>query len=123
MKKTALAIASLLLLAACESPTAARPDHRVGVMTDPETGKLIAVAHGCPSWYKRPLQGLENHQEPQFGCADNYNLAHMIDKPGDLVHGRRPGSAEADRGVLGIERYRQDKTKQLINPKEIGTTN
>jgi hypothetical protein len=122
MKKSLLIVASLLALGACDYATEARPDHRIGVMTDGETGKTIAVARPCPSWHQYWFDGLENHSRPQFGCYDYYNLSKEVERPSDLIQGRTPGSAEAAPGVLGIERYREDKTKKLINPKEIPTT-
>ena len=123
MKKSSLLlVVSLLALGACGYATEARPDHRVGVVADPATGKYIALSRPCPAWHQHIGDGLENHEPPQFACADYYNLSKMIDRPSDLVVGRSPGSAEAATGVLGIERYRDDKTKQLINPKEIPTT-
>src|ERR1700733_10551225 len=124
MQKKFLSLA--LIMATCFlmgcSADASRPDYRIGVVRDPETGRDVALAKTCPSWHRHIGQGLENHMEPQFSCADSYNLAHEIERPSDLVQGRVPASAEAAPGVLSIERYREDKTKQLINPKEIPTT-
>jgi type IV pilus biogenesis protein CpaD/CtpE len=123
MKRTLLTLASFLALSACNYATEAQPDHRVGLITNPSTGKLEAISRPCATWHQYIGDGLENHEHENFGCSDGYNLSKMIDQPSDLVAGRVPGSAEASTGVLGVERYRQDKTKKLINPKEIPTTN
>ncbi|HVY12288.1 MAG TPA: CpaD family pilus assembly lipoprotein [Alphaproteobacteria bacterium] len=124
MKKlfTSAALLGVLLLSGCGTADQARPDYRIGVLHDNETGRAVALAKPCPTWHQHIGEGLENHFEPQFGCADAYNLAHEIERPTDLISGRRPADAEAAPGVLGIERYREDKTKQLINPKENSAT-
>lgn len=116
-----LLIGALALLSGC-SAQEARPDYRIGVLRDPETGKMVAVPKTCPEWHQYPGDGLENHFRPQFSCFDYYNLAREVERPSDLVVGRAPSTAEAAPGVLSIERYRSDKTKQLINPKDIPTT-
>ncbi|MBI3419690.1 MAG: hypothetical protein HY053_06125 [Proteobacteria bacterium] len=116
-----LLIGALALLSGCAA-SEARPDYRVGILHDPDTGQTIAIAKTCPMWRQYPGDGLENHFRPQVSCFDYYNLAHEIERPTDLVEGRRPDAADAAPGVLGIERYRSDKTKQLINPKDIPAT-
>lgn len=123
-RSTLLCLSALLLLSAClvNSPTSSFPDNRVLVVEDPTTGKMVARSKPCPGWDHKPFEGLENHHEQRFGCADSYNLGKMIDRPGDLVAGRAPGLSEASAGVLGIERYRGDKKKVLINPKDISAT-
>jgi type IV pilus biogenesis protein CpaD/CtpE len=105
-----------------DSPTYAHHNHQVGVIRDAKTGKSVAVVKPCPEWNHHPWDGLENHLPEEYGCADAYNLAHSVEQPSDLVRGRALGDAEASTGVLGIERYREGKTKELINPKEIGAT-
>ncbi len=113
---------ALIVLSGCASPEAARPDQRIGVLHDPATGRDLAIPRPCPDWTYHAGAGLENHFPPHFGCADAYNLGHMIDRPSDLVHGREAGAADAAPGVLGIERYRTGKTKKLMNPKESSAT-
>ncbi len=123
-------ISALLTLVACglltacvDSPTSSMPDHRIAVLTDPNAkGKLVAVPKSCPEWEQEMGDGLENDYPANFGCAQNYNLAKMIVEPNDLVRGRVPSMADANPGVLSIERYRADKKKELINPKDLGAT-
>ncbi|MDX1922141.1 MAG: CpaD family pilus assembly lipoprotein [Alphaproteobacteria bacterium] len=111
------------LLSGCFEATQARPNHAISVIANPEKGgKLVAVPKPCPAWNKDPLDGLDNQFADNFGCADMYNLGKMIAEPKDLLHGQPLGEADAASGVLGIERYRSDKKKELINPKEIGAT-
>lgn len=120
-----LGMAFLALLGGCyqADPTTSLPDHSIPLIANPEKGgKLVAVPKPCPNWEKHTMDGLDNQFKPQFGCADMYNLGKMISNPRDLLHGEALGEADAASGVLGIERYRQDKKKELINPKEIGST-
>lgn len=112
-------------LSACslDSATESRPNNRIAVIADPEQkGKLVAIPPACKNWRYDPADGLENHFRDQVECAQQYNLAKMIAQPKDLVHGRRAGPADANPSILGIERYRQDKKKELIIPKEINAT-
>jgi hypothetical protein len=100
-----------------------RPDHRIAVISDAQNrGKLVAVPKSCPMWEDNMGDGLENHFDNHFGCSQNYNLAKTIVEPGDLVRGREPDMADSSTGVLSIERYRTDKRKELMNPKEINAT-
>ena len=115
----------LLSLAGCfyEDPITARPDHSISLIANPEKGgQLVAVPKPCPNWEKHTMDGLDNQFKPQFGCSDMYNLGKMISNPADLIHGEALGEADAASGVLGIERYRTDKKKELINPKDINST-
>ncbi len=117
--------ALLALLGGCyyADPTSSMPDHSISLIANPEKGgKLVAVPKPCPNWETHVMEGLENQFKPEFGCADMYNLGKMISEPADLLHGQALGEADAASGVLGIERYRQDKKKELINPKNIGST-
>lgn len=113
------------LLGGCYAadPETSMSDNRVSLIANPEKGgKLVAVSKPCPQWENHTLAGLENTFKPQFGCSDMYNLGKMIAEPSDLVRGRALGEADAASGVLGIERYREDKKKQLINAKDISAT-
>jgi hypothetical protein len=115
----ALSLLCLVGLNACEGAATAIPEHRVTVLTDPETGKQVAISKPCPDWNYHFGDGLENQLPQNFNCAQQYNLGKMIVEPHDLLQGRTPGDADANPGVLGVERYRQDKKKELISPKEI----
>jgi type IV pilus biogenesis protein CpaD/CtpE len=116
-------LVALASLSGCASPDAGLPDQKIGVMRNAQTGQMIAIPRPCPDWHQHIGQGLENEAPRQFGCADAYNLAHEIERPEDLIHGREAGSAEAAPGVLGIERYRSGKTKGLMNPKDENSSN
>lgn len=123
---TALLVVFVALpLAGCliDDAPASRPNNRISVIADPEQrGKLVAVAPVCKDWEYDPVDGLENKFIDQFECAQQYNLAKTIADPKDLVHGRVAGPTDSNPSVLGIERYRQDKKKELIIPKEINAT-
>ncbi len=124
--KSLISMAALtLMLSGCyyEDPKTSIPDHSIPLIANPEKGgKLVAVPKPCPNWKKGLMDGLDNQFKPQFGCADMYNLGKMISNPADLLRGEQLGEADAASGVLGIERYRQDKKKELINPKDITST-
>ena len=111
-----------LTLSACQRTTSDVPEHRITVLADPETHKLVAIPKPCPNWHYREMMELENHYTPDFNCAEQYNLGMEVEQPGDLLRGRAPGEGDANPGVLGVERYRMDKKKELINPKEISAT-
>lgn len=114
---------SVLALTACERPVSDVPQHRISVIADPEArGKLVAIPKPCLNWHYREMMGLENHLTQDFNCAEQYNLGMQVERPGDLLRGHAPGGGDANTGVLGIERYRMDKKKELINPKEISAT-
>lgn len=121
-----VAVSALALtLTGCyyEDPKTSMPDHSIPLIANPEKGgKLVAVPKPCPNWENHLMDGLENQFKPQFGCSDMYNLGKMISNPADLIRGEQLGDADAASGVLGIERYRTDKKKVLINPKDIPTT-
>lgn len=106
-----------------DSPASALPDNRVMVMPDPAAkGKLVAKPRPCADWQHHDYEGLENQFDPQFNCAQMYDLGLMVAEPGDLLQGRPPSAPETNASVLGIERYRTDKKKDLINPKDISAT-
>ena len=44
------------------------------------------------------------------GCANNLNLQIMVERPGDLMQGRRPGPATAAPTVRAAERYLYEGT-------------
>jgi hypothetical protein len=126
MKNSALIsviLASLALSGCIQSATEHLPDQRIAVVSDPgQNGKLVAIPKKCADWKRDIGDTLENQYFDHFGCAQNYNLAKMIVEPADLVRGRELSPADASLGVLSIERYRSDKKKELINPKEINST-
>lgn len=118
-----IAILALGLSGCIRTATDNLPDHRIGVMNDPEVpGHYVAVAPKCPDFESYAGDGLNNDFYSSFGCAHQYNLAKSIVHPQDLVRGREPSAADAAPGVLSIERYREDKKKQLINPRSINST-
>lgn len=128
MKTKTVCVLSTLMMAVgltgcIHTATDNLPDHRIGVMNDPQVkGRYVAVAPKCPDWESYAGDGLNNDFYPSFGCAHQYNLAHEVANPQDLVRGREPSAADAAPGVLSIERYREDKKKQLINPRSINST-
>lgn len=124
MKKVFLSGLMFIALSGClvDEPRPLLPDNRIMVLRDEKTGRLVAQPKQCPTWNHELFDGLENQAPQRYGCADMYNLGLMVANPADLVKGRTPDPADANTGILGVERYRSDKKKNLINPKDISAT-
>jgi pilus assembly protein CpaD len=75
---------------------------------------------GCPDWTAMPIDTFSNRPASFFGCASAVNLGMMVAEPADLARGRDPGPADATAAARTIDRYRRDKTKQLIRDAASG---
>ena len=69
----------------------------------------------CPDWTKPGGRSADNQPGSNWGCATAVNLGLMVANPSDLTRGRSAGPADADRAVLGIQRYRTGETTPLID--------
>jgi pilus assembly protein CpaD len=90
-----------------------------GVSPLPDTIDLIAdvvvaVLPPCPDWSDWPQYSFSNRPMSNFGCATAINFGMMVADPSDLSRGRTPGPADGTVMSRSVERYRQDKTKELI---------
>ena len=75
-------------------------------------GKLIASAGPCGLWpYDMGPSDDASYQENRpywnFGCANQHNLAAMVDNPADLVQPRGDAPAYQARRSVGLEKYRK----------------
>jgi pilus assembly protein CpaD len=52
-----------------------------------------AAVPGCPDWSANSDMNYTNGTSPNFGCANNSNLAAMVADPQDLLEGKK-GSGE-----------------------------
>lgn len=77
-------------------------------------GRYVVTPPACPDWSKTPGYDVANRAASNFGCANAVNLGLMVADPGDLVAGRVPGPGDGDQNTLAIQRYREDKTKELL---------
>lgn len=75
----------------------------------------LVVLPECPDWTASPSLNYGNRTPSNWGCATAVNLGIMIANPRDLIRGEDLAPADAERLSRAIERYRQDKTKPLID--------
>jgi pilus assembly protein CpaD len=85
--------------------------------------KMAAVAGPCGLWpedlgpsIKDPSYG-ENKDYYNFGCANQRNLAAMIDNPSDLVQPRSETPAYTPRRAEAFEKYRKGETTTTAYPE------
>lgn len=74
-------------------------------------GEYVVTPPDCPDTRKQTAADFTNTRASDFGCATATMLGMMVANPADLVVGRDPGPADAERAVLGMQRYRAP-TKQ-----------
>ena len=104
-----------LLLTACDSLIAPTPtpDYTIRVM--PGQKGMTAVAPTCPSWVSAQPDPYDNQPIPQFGCANARNLAFMVERPDDLIHGRDFGDSSGVIAVGAMRRYYGNQTRGLLD--------
>jgi len=85
--------------------------------------KITAVAGPCGLWpedlgpsIKDPGYG-ENREYYNFGCANQRNLAAMIDNPSDLVQPRSETPAYTPRRSEAFEKYRKGEPTTTVYPE------
>jgi pilus assembly protein CpaD len=80
----------------------------------------VVIPPACPDWSK-PIGGdFANTPSSNFGCATATNLGLMVANPRDLVRGRALSPADGEHQALGVERYRQDRVKDLMRERTSG---
>lgn len=104
-------------LGGCTNPfrVAPAPDTTIKMVTGPDGG-LEAVPPPCPSWWTETLGPWQNEPWPQYGCANERNLAAMVDNPEDLAKGRDMSPALGSKAATSMRRYNLEKTMPLIDP-------
>jgi pilus assembly protein CpaD len=85
--------------------------------------RIAAVAGPCGLWpedlgpsINDPRYG-ENKEYYNFGCANQRNLAAMIDNPADLVQPRSESPAYTARRSEAFEKYRKGETSTTLYPE------
>jgi pilus assembly protein CpaD len=85
--------------------------------------RISAVAGPCGLWpedigpsYKNKGY-YDNKQYYNFGCANQRNLAAMVDNPSDLVQPRPETPAYTARRTIAFEKYRKGATTATIYPE------
>ncbi len=71
----------------------------------------LSLARPCPQWVEYPADDHSNAGSPFLGCTNAANLENMLDRPGDLDHGRELGAASGERETLGVGAYEQGLIK------------
>jgi pilus assembly protein CpaD len=85
--------------------------------------KISAVAGPCGLWPEdlgpsiKNKSYFENKPYYNFGCANQRNMAAMIDNPSDLVQPRPETPAYTARRTEGFEKYRKGTTTATIYPE------
>jgi pilus biogenesis lipoprotein CpaD len=83
---------------------------RVSVLVE----RYVVTPPNCPDWSKPVGQDSENTPLANFGCANTANLGMMVVNPRELIRGSTPGPADGEAVSAAIKRYRQGKTKELL---------
>lgn len=71
--------------------------------------RYVAQGPHCGSWPTNLARDERNLNYPNFGCAQQANLAAMIANPADLVTPRTMDPADAERRSVVMDRYRQGR--------------
>src|SRR4051794_4097380 len=85
--------------------------------------KISAVAGPCGLWPEDIGPSIDNKgyydNKPyyNFGCANQRNLASMVDNPADLVQPRSETAAYTSRRNVAFERYRKGTTTTTTYPE------
>ena len=124
MRASILAFTALLFCSGCvttdNDPVAKHPDHRIVVApAAPGSSTLRAYPPECPPWTKYHPDPNDNMPQPQIGCANQRNLALMIDAPEDLVVGRPLGAGDGQRDATALQRYHENKVSGLYDPTQL----
>lgn len=104
-----------LALAACDTlfPPTPTPDYTIKVVPGPNG--MTAVPPACLNWTNAVADPYDNQPLPQFGCANTRNLAFMVDRPEDLIHGRDFGDSSGVMAVGAMRRYYGNQTRGLLD--------
>ncbi len=68
-----------------------------------------ADAPACGDWSKNVADTASNLPMPNFGCANEHNLAAMVADPRDLVEPRNMGPSDATRRSTVLDNYEAGK--------------
>ena len=72
--------------------------------------RYVAEAPDCGNWPTNLAFEPRALNYPNFGCAQQHNLAAQIANPADLLGPRTVAPADTERRAVVIDRYRQGKT-------------
>jgi pilus assembly protein CpaD len=72
--------------------------------------RYIAEAPQCARWTSNVAEDRRNLPYPNFGCAQQHNLAAQIANPADLLGPRTMDPADSERRTIVYDKYRQGKS-------------
>jgi pilus assembly protein CpaD len=87
----------------------------------PESGvvltieRYIVIPPSCGDFSQPIGDAQQAYAHSNHGCADTANLGLMVANPKDLIKGRSLGDSDGAVLAAGVDRYRKDKTKALID--------
>ncbi|HUX78877.1 MAG TPA: CpaD family pilus assembly lipoprotein [Alphaproteobacteria bacterium] len=77
--------------------------------------RYVVIPPSCGDFSQPIGDARQAHAPSNHGCAITANLGLMIANPRDLVKGRSLGDSDGTVMAAGVDRYRKDKTKALID--------
>ena len=83
--------------------------------------RYVATPPECRNFSLDLNRSSQESSNPRGGCSNERNLTLMVEDPRDLVRGRTTGPADADHAADGVQRYREDKIKELLKPERLTT--
>jgi len=98
-----------------------RHKHHIHHKNRPESGvvltieRYVVIPPSCGDFSQPIGDARQAYAHSNHGCADTANLGLMVANPRDLVKGRALGDSDGTVIAAGIDRYRKDKTKALID--------
>ncbi|MGO1118278.1 CpaD family pilus assembly lipoprotein [Rhodovibrionaceae bacterium A322] len=82
--------------------------------------RQVAVSRECGD-FRGTWIDASDLNTPNFGCADDKNLAVMVADPKELKNPQGLAPAPGTTAVGAVERYNKDETKPLPDPDTTGT--
>lgn len=76
--------------------------------------RYVVIPPACADFSQSIGDAKQAQQQSNFGCADTTNFGMMVANPRDLIRGRPLGGSDGTVIAAGVERYRKDKVKQLM---------
>lgn len=77
--------------------------------------RYVSIPPSCGDFSQPIGDAQQAYAHSNHGCADMANRALMLANPRDAIKGRTLGDSDATVIAAGIDRYRKDKTKALID--------
>lgn len=75
---------------------------------------FLVIPPSCADFSQPIGDARQEYTHSNFGCADTVNLGLMVANPRDLIDGRPLGASDGTVIAAGVNRYRTDKLKPLL---------